>query len=275
MRNRIIKQVFRARNVNDGTTQIWRALPHRDRFAIGPYVFVDHYQHEGDHGIGDTPHPHAGIEVISYLLSGNIEHRDSSGTVGKMGAFDAQYINAGRGIIHAEQPRGGRHGLQLWISLPANKKMMTPSYSNYSKDQIPHFNKGGATVRVIAGKIGEHQGPVKTQTHNLFAHISLPANTSIILDIDKQAAEELGLYVMVGKLVVSDGQTLSADGIALLSDGDSVHLTAGDCDVELVLLGGEVLNDPIIFDGPFVMDTHERIAQAYHDYHNGKMGYPN
>ncbi len=236
-------------------------------------MFVDHYKHQSNRGIGDRPHPHAGIEVISYLFDGGVMHRDSRGLTGELKALDAQYINAGRGIIHAEQPKGGRHGLQLWTSLPADKKLMEPSYQEYHSDKIAEFKKDGATIRVIAGNIEGHQGPIKTETVNLFAHIRLPARQSVTLDIDQRIAEELGVYVVIGKLALPDGGTLGADAIAILSDGDTVTLIAGDSDVDLALLGGETLQDDIIFDGPFVMDTEERIVQAYQDYHSGKMGH--
>lgn len=270
---RIISQILSAqRAIDDGDMLLWRALPHNYRLSIGPYVFIDHYKHQSKRGIGDRPHPHAGIEVISYLFDGGVKHRDSRGSTGELGALDAQYINAGRGIIHAEQPTGGRHGLQLWTSLPADKKLMEPSYQDYPKDTIAEFHKDNATIRVIAGNIEGHQGPVQTQTHNLLAHVRLPAKQHISLDIDMAAAEELGVYVVIGKLALADGQSLGADGIGVFSDGDSVTLTASDSDVELVLLGGETLKDDLIFDGPFVMDTKERIRQAYQDYHTGNMG---
>lgn len=268
-----ISQILSAqRAIDDGDMLLWRALPHNHRLSIGPYVFIDHYKHQSKRGIGDRPHPHAGIEVISYLFDGGVKHRDSHGSTGELGALDAQYINAGRGIIHAEQPTSGRHGLQLWTSLPADKKLMTPSYQDYSKDSIAEFHKDGATIRVIAGNVEGHQGPLQTQSRNLFAHVKLPAKQSLTLAIDTSVAEELGVYVVIGKLALANGQTLGADGIAIFSEGDSVTLTASDSDVEFVLLGGEAVKHDLIFDGPFVMDTEERIVQAYQDYHSGKMG---
>lgn len=261
------------RAIDDGDMLLWRALPQRDRFSIGPYVFVDHYKHKSNRGLGDQPHPHAGIEVISYLFDGGVKHRDSTGSKGELNALEAQYINAGRGIIHAEQPQGGRHGLQLWTSLPADKKLMEPSYQQYESDKIPEFHKENAVIRVIAGTLEGHQGPVQTQTVNLLAHIRLTAHHSVTLNIDMSMAEELGVYVVIGHLALPEGQTLGADAIGILSAGDTVTLAASDRDVEFVLLGGDTLKDDIIFDGPFVMDTKERIVQAYRDYHSGQMGY--
>lgn len=272
-KTRTITEVLSAHKaIDDGDMLLWRALPQRDRFSIGPYVFVDHYKHQSMRGIGDKPHPHAGIEVISYLFEGGVAHRDSKGLKGELNALDAQYINAGRGMIHAEQPTSGRHGLQLWTSLPADKKLMEPSYQEYHSDKIPEFNKDQATIRVIAGHLEGHNGPIQTQTTNLLAHVRLPANQSVTLDVDEKSAEELGIYVVIGQLALPDGSKLGSESIAVLSTGNSVTLTASDADVELVLLGGDTIKDNIIFDGPFVMDTEERIVQAYEDYHSGKMG---
>lgn len=266
------------RVIDDGDMLLWRALPHHQRASIGPYVFVDHYRHQGPRGIGDRPHPHAGIEVISYLFSGGVEHRDSLGGKGSLKAGDAQYIRAGRGIIHAEQPTGGRHGLQLWTSLPARDKLAEPLYRDYPASSLTGFEQDGIQVRVLAGSVQDrqgrrHQGPMTTATRNLLAVAELPANGRIELTIDTESAEELGLYVAAGSLKLANGQNLSADAIALLGDGEQVVLQAGEAGATVALIGGEAVRDPLIFDGPFVMDTPERIAQAYADYRTGKMGH--
>jgi len=215
---------------------------------------------------------HKAIDDGDMLLWRALPQRDSKGLKGELNALNAQYINAGRGMIHAEQPTSGRHGLQLWTSLPADKKLMEPSYQEYHSDKIPEFNKDQATIRVIAGHLEGHNGPIQTQTTNLLAHVRLPANQSVTLDVDEKSAEELGIYVVIGQLALPDGSKLGSESIAVLSTGNSVTLTASDADVELVLLGGESIKDNLIFDGPFVMDTEERIVQAYEDYHSGKMG---
>lgn len=116
---RTVTSVLHAQNIiDDGDMHLLRALPQEQLTAIGPFVFFDHCRHHSLHGIGDQPHPHAGIEVVSYLLEGGGEYRDSMGFRDRLGPGDAQFIHAGRGILHAEQPLSGRHGLQLWINLP-------------------------------------------------------------------------------------------------------------------------------------------------------------
>ncbi|MGQ9444729.1 pirin family protein [[Pasteurella] aerogenes] len=257
------------KNIDDGDMLLWRALPLFQRKSLGPFVFIDHYQHQSNRGIGDRPHPHAGIEVISYILQGSVEHRDSFGFRDKLNAGDAQWICAGRGIIHAEQPLGGRHGLQLWTSLPPSKKMLEPHYRSFHQAEIPLLEKNGAQIRVVTGTVDNITGPMETISHTVMAYVKLPADTTLKLAID---AEELGIYVTKGKLPINANYLLGSEGLAILSEGDEIEVHSGNDAVEFAILGGEKAEGPILFDGPFVMDTQERLIQAYRDYHGGKMG---
>ncbi|MPS30574.1 MAG: pirin family protein [Alcaligenaceae bacterium] len=271
MAERLIATVLPAQRViDDGDMLLWRALPQRSRLSLGPFVFIDHYRHRSRRGIGDSPHPHAGIEVISYLLEGEVEHRDSEGFHDHLGAGDAQWIRAGRGMLHAEQPAGGRHGLQLWTSLPPEQKWIEPAYASFRRDRIPEFEQGEARVRVIAGRIGDHAGPMATTMPTLLAHVRLPSGGRTVLPVRE---DELGLVVLDGQLDLGDGNTLGAGALAVLTPGDPVALRAtaqGPADV--VLLGGPPVQGQILFGGPFVMDTPERLAQARRDFASGKMG---
>ena len=167
--------------IDDGDMRLWRALPSPARTSLGPFVFLDHYRHRSQRGIGDSPHPHAGIEVISYLLEGGVEHRDSLGFKDRLGPGDAQWIRAGRGMLHAEQPSGGRHGLQLWTSLPPEQKLAEPAYASFRAADIPEIKRAGAQVRVIAGRIEDAQGPMNTTSPTLFAHVRLEPGASVTL----------------------------------------------------------------------------------------------
>ena len=239
--------------------------------ALGPFVFIDHYRHHSKRGIGDTPHPHAGIEVISYLLEGEVTHRDSMGFKDVLGAGDAQWICAGRGILHAEQPAGGRHGLQLWTSLPPELKHIEPSYASFRRDAIPEVKQIGTRLRIIAGTVDGITGPMQTKTGAIFAHIKLDAGASITLKVDPTV--ELGAYVLSGALIGLAGKPLASGALAVLTAGDTVTLTASkDQHTELALLGGPPVIGPLLFSGPFVMDTPERLAEAKQDFIGGKMG---
>ena len=258
------------RLIDDGDMLLWRALPAPDRIAVGPFVFVDHYRHRSRRGIGDKPHPHAGIEVLSYLLEGGVEHRDSMGFRDRLGPGDAQWIRAGRGILHAEQPDGGRHGLQLWTSLPVAQKFAEPAYKSYRAADIPVIRSPGVDVRVIAGRVAGAEGPMKMTTPTTFAVVRLDAGATTRLAVDPAA--ELGLYVLEGSLKVPGGSSLGPGTIAVLGMGPSVSLVADNVATIVALIGGQPAETPILFSGPFVMDTPEHLTQAKRDYSSGKMG---
>ncbi|MCF8533565.1 MAG: pirin family protein [Reyranella sp.] len=266
-----IESLLAARPViDDGDMLLFRALPAPERPAVGPFVFVDHYRHRSRRGIGDRPHPHAGIEVLSYLLEGGVEHRDSMGFRDRLGPGDAQWIRAGRGILHAEQPQGGRHGLQLWTSLPPAEKFAEPAYASWRAADIPLLERPGARVRVVAGSIEGATGPMVLTTPTIFAHVRLDAGASVTLDVDDAA--ELCLYVLDGEMA-GEGAPLGAGTMAILTPGTRVALaaTAGG-PANVALLGGAPVEGPFLFAGPFVMDTPERLAQAERDYASGRMG---
>jgi redox-sensitive bicupin YhaK (pirin superfamily) len=272
MRQRDIDTVLPSQRViDDGDMRLWRALPLGARRSLGPFVFIDHYRTRTPRGIGDSPHPHAGIEVISYLLEGGVEHRDSLGFRDRLGPGDAQWIRAGRGLLHAEKPSGARHGLQLWTSLPPAEKMAEPAYVAYRAADIPEFARDGARVRVIAGRVDETEGPMKLVSPALFAHVQLDPGARITLSLD--AAHELGLYVLEGALELETGGVLSPGALAVLGSGEQVTLSAAPGQlVHVALLGGAPIDYPVLFGGPFVMDTPARLSQARDDFASGKMG---
>ena len=269
---RRITRVVRSRPViDDGDMRLYRALPMPDRASIGPFVFFDHYRHVGPRGIGDEPHPHAGIEVISYLLEGGVEHRDSLGSRDRLSAGDAQWIRAGRGVVHAEQPLGGRHGLQLWTSLPSDRKLDEPAYHSWRAAEIPEATSAAGRVRVVAGTIDAMTGPMVLARPTTLAIAHLQPGASLALAVDPEA--ELAIYVMDGAIDTGDGTSIEAGGLASLSAGSSVALSAaGGRRADVAVFGGVPIDEPILFSGPFVMDSAERLAQARRDYASGRMG---
>lgn len=271
MSQRIIEAILpEDRVIDDGDMLLRRALPVEDRASLGPFVFLDHYRHQSRRGIGDKPHPHAGIEVISYLLDGGVEHRDSAGFRDTLGPGDAQWIRAGRGMLHAEQPTGGRHGLQLWTSLPPGMKFAEPDYASFRAADIPEIISPGGSVRVIAGKVDETVGPMRNATPTVFAHVQLEPGAAVDLGVE---AEELGFYVIEGEVQGDDGRAFGPGTLVLLGPGKRVALQATTTQpASIALLGGNRVEGELIFDGPFVMDTPERIVQAKRDFVSGKMG---
>lgn len=268
---RKIKDIVPAETIiDDGDMRLLRALPQARQIAVGPFVFIDHYRHRSQRGIGDRPHPHAGIEVVSYLLEGGVEHRDSMGFRDRLGPGDAQFIHAGRGILHAEQPLSGRHGLQLWISLPPEQKMDEPSYTSIRAADIPHADGAGSHLYVVAGEVNGVHGPMKLSGCAVFARLQLAPHARAVLTVE--ATPELSLYVLQGE-AEAGGARLSAGDLAILSPGTQVCIAAsGDEAVEVALIGGQPVQGEVLFSGPFVMDTPERLEQAKRDFTAGRMG---
>ena len=254
--------------IADDEMVLWRALPRPERRSLGPFVFVDHYRSSTARGIGDRPHPHAGIEVLSYLLEGGMEHRDSLGNTDRLGPGDAQVMHAGRGLLHAERPFGPRHGLQMWTNLPPALKMSEPAYRSLRAAQIPEIARDGARVRVVTGRVAGATGPASFATPTLFAHVRLEPGAAVELEVDGEA--EMGGYVLAGEADIG-GTALLPGALAVLGPGTRLRLSAGTA-ADLALLGGAPAQGDVLFSGPFVMDTPERLAQARLDFMSGRMG---
>jgi len=258
------------RVIDDGDMLLFRALPMDGQESLGPFVFLDHYRHQSRRGIGDKPHPHAGIEVISYLLDGGVEHRDSVGFRDRLGPGDAQWIRAGRGMLHAEQPDGGRHGLQLWTSLPPAMKFADPDYASFRAADIPELDLPGTSVRIIAGTVNGTTGPMRNATHTVFAHVRLQPGARVELEVD---ATELGFYVLEGEAQAPAGEVLGPGTLATFGPGTEVTLQAAEGHAaSIALVGGDPVEGELVFAGPFVMDTPEHARQAQQDFIDGKMG---
>lgn len=251
---RTVVQTFRAHEAPVGDFSVLRALPQAKRRHVGPFVFLDHF---GPilvkEGPGIPAHPHAGIEVITYLFEGEQVHRDSLGNESRVGAGGAQWITAGRGIIHAEKPDVGQriHGVQIWTSLPVAKKHIEPNYQGVQAADVPAFTIGAAAFRVLAGDFNGAIGPITLAQPALLLHIKAAAETTFPVPPEM----ELGVYSLTGQ-------------IDILSTGENVTLPAGD----YILLGGEPAEEPLLFGGPFVMDTPENLQRAQRDYYSGRMG---
>ncbi|MBS0336400.1 MAG: pirin family protein [Proteobacteria bacterium] len=253
------------------TLRVRRALPGAAMKSVGPWVFLDHFGPlevpEGDEGT--PPHPHAGIETVTYLFDGGMNHRDSAGHEGIVGGGGVQWMTAGRGIVHAERPSpGGLHGLQLWTSLPRAQKRREPLYQHFDADALPVFVKDGVRVRVVGGTLGGIESPARTSSPTLLAHAAFgnPAR----LGLDLPAEFEVAVYVAAGSAKVN-GLAAATGQLAVLASGESrLEIEAQDAD--LIVLGGSPAELPLIFHGPFVLDSVEAVRQAERDYFEGRMG---
>ena len=265
--------------------QVRRPLPAPGKVrTVDPVLMIDEMgpvDYRPGEAVGAPDHPHRGFETVTYLLEGEFEHRDSAGHAGKLHPGDVQWMTAGRGVVHSELPsarimeQGGRvHGFQIWVNLPARLKMTAPRYQEVAAASIPTASShdGLAQVRVVAGQALGATARIDTHTPIVFQHWTLQPGAVV-----EQAlpADHNGLlYVFSGELQ-SAGTTLRDGQMGVLGAGDSVELAvpaSHTSTAQVLLLGGMPLNEPVVQQGPFVMNTRAEIEQAIEDYRQGRMG---
>ena len=233
---------------------------------------------------GAPDHPHRGFETVTYVLEGRMEHKDSQGNSGKLGPGDVQWMTAGAGVVHSEMPerefweKGGRmHGFQLWVNLPRKDKMIKPRYQEIPSAGIPiaKSDDGRVAVKVIAGEaLGTH-AVIETRTPILYLHFTLEPGAEMTQPVP--ADYNVFAYVTGGRgLFGADRQVAQEHQMVLFSnDGDSAYFSSPDASelpLNLLLIGGVPLKEPVARYGPFVMNTREEILQAFEDYQSGRMG---
>jgi hypothetical protein len=249
---------------------------------LDPFVHMDEMG-EVDYGPGEpkgTPwHPHRGFETVTYMLDGIMEHQDSTGGGGVISNGATQWMTAGAGILHIEQPpeslvvSGGLfHGVQLWVNLPASKKFVPPRYQDLEPGDVTLLRSpdGGAVVRVIAGELDGQAGPGDTYTPINYVHASVQAGAR--LELPWPAQYNALVYVLSGAGTVgADGHPIHDGQLAVLGPGDHVQVDAGR-DLEILVLGGQPIGEPVAWYGPFVMNTQDELRQAFDDFQAGRMG---
>lgn len=247
------------------------ALPHLD-----PFVFLDtgEPQQLGDREIYVGPHPHRGVQPVSLLFRGRIEHRDSLGKQRTVHSGGMQWLVAGRGAMHEERLHGDDDGVfhmaQLWINLPARLKLQPPEHHAATADQVPEFSLGtGTTVRLFAGTLGNAQGPAPMPTPVVVAHATLQPGATLRVPVPR--GWNAGATVVAGE-VQADGEPLSGGDTVVFAD-DGTHLSlSSDVGGQVLLMLGEPIGEPIAMGAGFVMNTPAEIDQAFADYRNGAMG---
>jgi redox-sensitive bicupin YhaK (pirin superfamily) len=248
-------------------------LPHR----LDPFLMLDAFGSDNpdDYIAGFPDHPHRGFETVTYMLSGRMRHRDNAGHEGLLENGDVQWMTAGRGIIHSEIPEqkdGVMEGFQLWLNLPAKRKMAEPWYRDIASQEIPEYvTAENVTVRVIAGTSNGVAGVVtREDTEPMYLDIHMPAGASFSTALP--ATHNAFIYVYRGAVKVGD-TLVESHRMGILSntmEADGVTLTATK-DARLILIAGKPLNEPIVQYGPFVMNTQEEIHQAMDDFRNGRF----
>ena len=223
-------------------------------------------------------HPHRGFETVSIAYAGEVEHEDSAGNRGRIGAGDVQWMTAGAGILHKEMH--GRHlsehggnfeMVQLWVNLPAKSKMTAPAYQTLADGDIPAVElAGGGRVRVIAGEFEGAKGPAKTHTPINVWDVRLPAGASVQLRLP--AGHTTALFVLKGKVLLNATQAAGEAELALFErDGEDIGVKA-ETAATILVLDGKPIDEPVVGHGPFVMNTQQEIRQAITDYQEGRFG---
>jgi redox-sensitive bicupin YhaK (pirin superfamily) len=245
--------------------------------SIDPFLMLDFFDspNANDYIAGFPTHPHRGFETVTYMLAGQLRHRDNHGHEGVIETGGVQWMTAGRGIVHSEMPEqreGLMRGFQLWVNLPARLKMSAPAYQEYDADRMPVEVRDGATAKVIAGSTSQgSSGPISTAaTRAFYFDIALEAGARFVEPIDPS----LAAFVVVheGALRIGDHpHEIKAVALAALGEGAEVAFTAGNSPARALLIGGQPLREPVAWHGPFVMNTYEELVQAVVDFQAGRF----
>ena len=239
-----------------------------------PFLMLDEFGSENseDYIAGFPPHPHRGIETVTYMLAGDFEHKDSTGGQGRMTAGDVQWMKTGSGIIHSEMPamkEGKLHGFQLWINMPGSMKMDKPEYHYIDADKMSVHKDDDKQIKVIAGKFQKAEGPIKK--HNVE-----PVYFDVELKKDKEFNFEIPsshnsfIYLIEGEIKIGEKEhdKVKDSTLILLTRGEKLKVTALT-EAKFLLISGKPIGEQIARGGPFVMNTKQEILQAIDDYHNG------
>ncbi len=269
---RIVEQIFRSKMTMEGAgVKLQRIFGYNEVPLFDPFLLLDHFGSENpeDYVKGFPWHPHRGIETVTYVLNGEVEHGDSIGNKGVIRSGDIQWMTAGSGIIHQEMPRkydGLMQGFQLWVNLPAKKKMIKPQYRGITKDQIPTLKKDGAKIKVIAGKIDETAGAVRELAVDvLYFDVELGRGETFEQPTNKGYCAFM--YVIEG-LAYSHDTLIRSRNCALFGDGEFVKIGAED-DLRFLFVSGKPLREPVAWGGPIVMNTEKELARAFQELNKG------
>jgi len=293
---RPIKQVLHTKGTMEGAgVKLQRAFGFGDTTEFDPFLLFDDFRNDNpnDYLAGFPWHPHRGIETITYVLAGAVEHGDSLGNRGSLGAGDVQWMTAGRGIMHQEMPKGdaaGRmHGFQLWANLPSSLKMTAPRYQDIAAADVPEVtDDDGTRVRIVCGDFWGKKGPVEgVAADPRYLDVSVPPGRRKRLAVDR--ANHAFAYVFAGSGTFRDasspqgilteqvnGATTRAlpddsenRSLVLFDRGDEVVVQAGDEGIRFLLVSGKPIEEPVAWYGPIVMNTEQELRQALSELRNG------
>jgi redox-sensitive bicupin YhaK (pirin superfamily) len=276
MPERTVTRVVHAVPTSDGAgVRLNRAIANAELDALDPFLLLDEFRSDdpSDYIAGFPDHPHRGFETVTYMLAGKMEHADHAGNRGLLVGGGAQWMTAGRGLIHSETPKqedGLMWGFQLWVNLPAKSKMTAPRYQDIDPSAIPEVKTEGGTVRVIAGTFGRTTGPVQgIVTDPVYLDVRLDAGGGFETPVPEDHTAFVYAYQGSGTV---GSTTLAPKSLGILSKGETIRArAAGNSDFRFLCIAAKPLNEPIARYGPFVMNTREEIQQAFEDFRNGRF----
>jgi hypothetical protein len=293
---RPVKRIVSSKPTIEGAgVHLRRAFGFGDTTEFDPFLLLDDFRNDrpDDYRAGFPWHPHRGIETITYVLAGNVEHGDSLGNRGNLGAGDVQWMTAGRGILHQEMPQGdaqGRmHGFQLWANLPASLKMTAPRYQDINAGEIPEIvDDDGSVVRVVCGDFWGRRGPVEgVAADPRYLDVSVPAGKRKTLPVElerhafayvfegsgsfRSASQPFGVLTEKndgGNDILVREQTGNRS-LVVFDSGDEVTVQAGDEGIRFLLVSGKPIEEPVAWYGPIVMNTQSELQQAFAELRSG------
>jgi hypothetical protein len=280
---RAVAQTIPALETSDGAgVRIERSLGQRQSIRMDPFLMLDEFGSDEpkDYLAGFPAHPHRGFETVTYMIEGHMLHEDHLGNRGNLRNGGVQWMTAGRGIVHSEMPQqeqGLMRGFQLWLNLPAAEKMKPAGYRDIQPEDIPTVTSLEATIKVIAGELeidaNTTTGAVSGgTTQPLYADLQLEAGAQLTVTVPEALNALVYLYDGEAALVTDTGRSpLQESAASILTDGDSICLTAGDDGARVLLIGGKPIGEPIAQYGPFVMNTREEIEQTLQDFRDGRL----
>ncbi len=272
-----IEQLIIPRSADLGDFSVRRALPSVKRRLVGPFIFFDRMGPailKPGAAMDVRPHPHIGLSTVTYLFDGEIKHRDSLGTELVIKPGDINLMTAGRGIVHSERTpenlRGGPlsiSGLQTWLALPDGHEEIDPAFSHTEKAELPLFEAGGASGRVVIGALSGITSPVRFYSDTLYVDLTLQPGASFPFDAEH---EERALYILSGELEVA-GDRFAGDQLLVFRPGDAITLSAGAQGCHVMLFGGAALASKRHIWWNFVSSSKERIEQAKQEWRSGRF----
>ena len=273
---RDIKNVFTGKPTLEGAgVRLSRLFGYYEVQLFDPFLLLDdfHSNNPDDYIAGFPWHPHRGIETVTYMLNGEVEHGDSIGNKGIIKSGDLQWMTAGSGIIHQEMPLMQNDylwGFQLWVNLPAGKKMINPRYRGILSHEIPMIDDKGVKIRVISGKYKKTLGPVKDLiTDILYLDIEIPASKTYVYKPEKNY--NIFAYVIEGSGIFNknENQLIEKGRLVLFKRDGDIKIKSSDEKVRFLLIAGMPINEPVAWRGPIVMNTQDELALAFEEYYSG------